>query len=584
MLCSWGGNVIRASWLVNVMFACLGSIAPSVYAQEQDAVSADAQTQSVDNSGECKNYAKLYQDVALDKTSRIDNQFFDGLEGKTIHNIAFKSVDVFDEENPKENNKFYLFLNKLHINTKSYVVESQLLFRVGDKINVDAIHESERILRTRKYFSNAYVLPESVCGDQVNLLVVTQDTWALEPQFSFSRQSGDNRTGFGISDGNILGSGNALTIAYSENEQRNGVSYDFSNPHFLNRQIDLRLYYEDTNDGRNSVVDIARPFYSLDTPWATGMRLEDVSLTETIRSRGEVINEFRHQTILNEVFIGKATEVNNDFTQRWLVGFSSEEQKFYETDTTTEEGVPVHDKAVYPWVEYQYLENKFGVYKNVNQIQRPEDIALGQNFSFRLGVGGKRFDNPDDVVRFKGEYVNIIDVKDIHIFEYGLKIDGRQHLQISDLDPVILSTYMSYSYFEDEKNRWYSRVSYDVGQDLSRQEELTVGDITGLRGYPTDYFRGKKRYVFTLERRYFSDINIFSLLRMGGVVFFDAGKAWGLENDPYAPLLSDVGFGLRFSPTKVRVGNVIHIDVAMPTSARSGISKYQLTIGAQKKF
>jgi len=584
-------SVMRLSWWASVIFACLGCVAASVYAQEQDAVVSDAASatsntpaETIDNAVECKNYAKLYQDVALDKTSRIDNLLFEGLEGKTIHSIVFKTVDIFDEDNPKENNRLYLFLNKLHVNTKSYVVESQLLFHVGDKINADDIHESERILRTRKYFTNAYVLPESVCGDEVNLLVVTQDSWALEPQFAFSRQSGDNQTGFGISDGNILGSGNALTIAYSENEQRNGVGYDFSNPHFLNRQIDLRLYYEDTNDGRNSVVDIARPFYALDTPWATGIRLEDVSLIEIIRSRGEVVNKFRHQALLNEIFIGKATEVNNNFTQRWLIGFSNEEQKFYTTDETTDEGIPVHDKAAYPWVEYQYLENKFGVYKNVNQIQRPEDIALGQNFSFRLGVGGKRFDNPDDVVRFKGEYVNIRDVNDVHIFEYSFAIDGRQHLQISDLDPVVISTYMSYNYFQDEKNRWYSRVSYDVGQDLSRQQELTVGDVTGLRGYPTDYFRGKKRYVFTLERRYFSDIHIFNLLRMGGVVYFDAGKAWGLEGDPYSPLLSDVGIGLRFSSTKVRIGNVVHIDVAMPTSAKSGISKYQLTIGAEKKF
>ena len=303
---------------------------------------------------------------------------------------------------------------------------------------------------------------------------------------------------------------------------------------------------------------------------------------EPIREQGEIVNQFRHQTLLNEVFIGKATSVTGEYTKRWLLGFTEEEQKFYAIPETFK-GIPVNDKTVYPWVEYQYLENKFGVYKNINQIQRPEDIGLGKRASFRLGYGGKTFDNPDDVIRYKGAYSHILEVNQKHIFEYQVKIDGHQHLQISDLDPVILSAQMSYNYFQDDKNRWYSHVGYSVGQNLPQYDELTVGDLTGLRGYPTDYERGKKRYVFTLERRYFSDVYIFNLLRVGYVAFFDMGKAWGLQN-PYAPLLTDVGVGLRFSSTKVRVGNVVHVDVAMPTSAKTGISQYQLTIGAEQKF
>ncbi|MES2672875.1 MAG: BamA/TamA family outer membrane protein [Pseudomonadota bacterium] len=532
---------------------------------------------------ECTKFSRLRLDVAVEKSTRIDNDLYKSLEGKTIRSITFKPIDVFDEEDPKENNWLYRSLNQLHFTTNSNVVESQLLFKVGDPLNIQAIHESERILRQRKYFTNAYILPESVCGNEVDLLVVTQDAWVLEPEFSFSQKSGDTESGYGISDGNIFGTGNALSIGYSKNEQRSGIGYEFYNPYFLNKQIAVRAEYEDTSDGRNSLINVSRPFYSLETPWAAGMRLEDIALVDIIRSRDEVVNEFRHQTLLNEVFIGKATNVTSDRTQRWLVGFTNEEHKFYPTDETLQ-GIPVDYKITYPWVEYQYHENRFGIFKNVNQIQRPEDIALGQNFSFRLGYGPESMDNPDDVVRFKGEYINITDVADHHILEYEVTIDGRQHLELTGMDSTILTTRMSYNFFLDEKNRWYARANYDVGQDLAQYEELTVGGITGLRGYPVDYSRGKKRYVFTLERRYFSDFHIFNLLRVGVVAFCDVGKAWGLPGQPYSPLLSDVGFGLRLSSTKIRVGNVVHIDIATPTSAKSGIDKYQLTIGAEAKF
>jgi hypothetical protein len=602
--------------LINVLSVCLALFTTVTVAQEsapEAAVEVEAPPETAENSKEiiatpssettvapvqevvdalaekpavvpeCTKFSRLRLDVAVAKSSKINNDLFKDLEGKIIRSITFKPIDVFDEEDPKENNRLYLFLNQLHFTTNSNVVESQLLFKVGDPLIKQSIHETERILRERKYFTNAYILPESVCGNEVDLLVVTQDAWVLEPEFSFSQKSGDTESGFGISDGNIFGTGNALSIGYSKNEQRSGVGYEFYNPYFLNKQIAVRAEYEDTSDGRNSLLNVSRPFYSLETPWATGMRLEDISLVDMIRSRDEVVNEFRHQTLLNEVFLGKATDVTSDRTQRWLVGFTHEEHKFFSTEETLQ-GIPMDNKLTYPWVEYQYHENKFGIFKNVNQIQRPEDIALGQNFSFRLGYGAESLDNPDDVVRFKGEYINITDVADHHILEYEVKIDGRQHLELKGLDSTILTTRMSYNYFQDEKNRWYVHINYDVGQDLAQYEELTVGGITGLRGYPVDYSRGKKRYVFTLERRYFSDFHIFNLLRVGAVAFFDMGKAWGLENQPYSPLLTNVGFGLRLSSTKIRVGNVVHIDVATPTSAKSGIDKYQLTIGAEAKF
>lgn len=519
----------------------------------------------------------------FDTSARVEMDVFEKLDGKKIRTINFKQLNVFDETDPKENNAIYRFLNVLHITTRTKVVKSQLLFDVGDTINHQTIDEAGRILRTRKYLTNAYILPERVCGDQVDLLVVTRDAWALEPQVSYSHKSESDQTGFGISDGNIFGTGNSLTIGYSQNEQRNTVSYDFANPHFLNKPVAVRLLYEDTSDGRNSIVDISHPFYALDTPWSAGVQLSDLSLVEPIRSHGDIVNEFRHRSIENIAYYGLATDINEKFTQRWLVGFTQEEDTFSPTEKTLQ-GFPERDKAVYPWVEYQYLENKFAVLQNVNQIQRPEDIAVGVQVKARIGYAGTAFDNLDDVLRYKIDYEKFVGIRDKHIFEFEAKLDGRHHIQISGLDPNILTTSIAYHYLEDEKNRWYARVEYGVGEDVPQYKELTVGDITGLRGYPTDYLRGKKRYAVTLERRYFSDFYLFNLIRMGGVVFVDAGKAWGLPNEPYAPLLSDIGFGLRFSSTKVRIGNVVHVDIAMPTTAREGLSKYQLTIGAEQKF
>lgn len=533
----------------------------------------------------CTRYAHGWEegDVARARNSRLHPEAFAEHEGKTIRNIRFNTINVFDESNPDENNSLYRFLNKLHINTKPHIVKSQLLFKEGEQVNSNKMYESTRILRTRKYLTTAYVLLDAVCDDQVDILVVTQDSWSMEPQVSFSRQADDSESGFALSEDNLLGTGNSVLIGYEQTADRNAIRYSFSNPYFLNKPLAVRLSFSETSDGDNSLIDIAKPFYSLNTPWATGVLLQEISEVSIIRSGGEIVNKYGHQRINQEIFYGRALDITDDYTRRWYVGLTKEEDSFFATDDTVL-GMPEYRKAVYPWVGYEFLNNQFGVYKNVNQIQRAEDIALGFNADIRFGYGGTSLDSANEMFRYRGSITNVIDVVDTHIMEMSLDIDGRQHRASGMQDSAIIGGEIAYHYFLNDKNRYYFRFRYDIGQDLPQHEQLTAGDTTGLRGYPTDYQRGEKRYVLNLERRYFSDFHVFNLLRMGGVIFFDAGKAWGAENSGETPLLANVGFGLRLSSSKVRVGNVVHIDVAAPLVKRDGASEVQLLLGAQQRF
>ena len=308
-------------------------------------------------TSECTVYNINPQDFEDKNESRDDSSPFEALQGKTIGHIRIEQINVFNENDPDENNRIYRLLNKLHITTREKVVRSQLLFKVGDKVNYKSLQETARNLRTRKYLTNAHVLPERVCGDQVDVLVITQDAWVLEPQVSFSHKSSDNESGFAISDGNVLGTGNSFKIGYEENQLRKTISYDFSNPYFLNKQIAVRALYQDTSDGRNTLFTVARPFYALDTPMAMGLQYSDLSQADEIRSHDKVVNSFRHRAIDNELYFGIATDINSNFTQRWVVGITHEEDSFFPNEDTMQP-IPERDKAVYTWIEYQYLQNQ----------------------------------------------------------------------------------------------------------------------------------------------------------------------------------------------------------------------------------
>ena len=515
--------------------------------------------------------------------SRLSTQDIESLDGMTIRSIGFLQVGVFDEDNPDENNSLYRFLNKIHFNTKEYVVAPQLLFEAGQALEPNVILETERILRTRDYFSMAFVVPYVVCEGQVDLVVVTRDSWSLEIDASFSHSGGDSSTGFGISDDNIFGTGNGFSVGYEQDAERRGMSYTFRTDHVLNTRVSTRLSYADKSDGENVIAELALPFYSRSSRWAGGIAHRDIGEDEIIRVKGDEVNRFRHETLYQEVFVGRLLHTAKYSTQRLLLGATNEEDTFYATEDTFL-GIPEERGAKYPWVEYQYLEDRYAVYRNLNQIQRTEDVAMGITFGFRLGYGKAEPGKHGDVIRYIGNYQHIIGVGDDHLLSLELGVDGRDHMDSNGQDSAVWRSKVAYNIMQNVENRWYASLSYDAGQDLEQYEELTVGGIVGMRGYPTDFQRGQKRMIATIERRYYSDWHWFNLVRVGAVGFIEAGKAWDGPISDNNNVLADVGFGLRFSSSKVRVGNVVHVDIATPLVDKDGIDEYQLLIKAKKQF
>ena len=92
--------------------------------------------------------------------------------------------------------------------------------------------------------------------------------------------------------------------------------------------------------------------------------------------------------------------------------------------------------------------------------------------------------------------------------------------------------------------------------------------------------------MLTVEQRFFTDWNPFSLFRVGAAAFFDVGRTWGESplSDPSDTWLSDVGFGLRIGSTRSGLGRMIHFDVAFPLSGQENIDDIQFLISTHKSF
>lgn len=532
----------------------------------------------------CVDFEYNYRDLTEQRESRLVFDAFADEQGKTIRNIRYESRAIFDESDPDEDNWLYRGFNRLHINTREPVIAGQLLFAEGDSLRENLVKESERILRSRNYLTSAYIVPDVICPDYIDLLVVTRDSWVTEPELTFSHEGGETESGIGLKDGNFLGSGDAISIGYAQDLERSSISYEYETDHFMQTRLSTRLYYAQKSDGEDKAFRVERPFYALQVPWAAGVATEDVSELSIIREGGDDINEFRHRNRDSEAYFGLAGRADSELTRRWLVGISREEDVFSATEETVL-GAPQDRRGNYGWVGLEVIENRFATYKNLNQIQRTEDIAMGVNYNLRLGYGGSQLGNERDLIRYRGNYSNVIGVGEHHILQLHADLNGRHYQNPGSIDSGTLGAEMAYNWFRDDQNRWYIKLRYDLGRNLEQYEQLTLGGGNGLRGYPIDYQRGERRYLFNLERRYFSDLHLLNIIRMGGVAYFDAGRAWddnieGQDN----PHLSNVGVGLRFSSSKTKVGNVLHIDLAMPLADRTGLESTQVLIKAESSF
>jgi hemolysin activation/secretion protein len=120
--------------------------------------------------------------------------------------------------------------------------------------------------------------------------------------------------------------------------------------------------------------------------------------------------------------------------------------------------------------------------------------------------------------------------------------------------------------------------------DLDHQ--LLLGGDNGLRGYPLRYQSGTASVLLTAEERIYTDWYPFRLFHIGAAAFADAGRTWGRDVAGEEPLgwLSDVGLGLRIGNSRSGLGNVLHIDVAVPLVRQPGIDSVQLLVETRQSF
>ena len=505
--------------------------------------------------------------------------------GATIGQIRVSAREIFDTSDPEEDYRLFRWANALHIQTRPHVIERALLFKSGERVSARLIEETERLLRASNYLYDVELRPTAYRDGVVDIEVVTRDTWSLDLGINVSRQGGENSSGIRLKEANLLGTGTSLSIAQFKDVDRTTSEFQFANNRAFGTWTAVGYSRASNSDGSSEAIAVVRPFYELDARWAAGVTASRYDRIDAVYNAGDVVSQYRHQRSGAEVFGGRSRGLIDGWVQRYSLGLSAEDNAYAtEPGLTAPAQLPTDQKLVGPFVRWQVIEERFDRQENRNLMGRPEFFELGLDATLQLGLAATALGSSENALLYSGMISRGFKPVDDQTVIGSAAITGQLaggQVQRQQLGGRV-------EYYRPQSPRWlfYGFASADILTNPDANQTLMLGGDNGLRGYPLRYQNGTRRMLFTAEERYYTDLYLWRLFRIGAAAFADVGRAWGGDNTNTGNpgWLADLGFGLRIVSVRSSFGNVLHLDIAMPMNTTPEIQRVQFLVTTKTSF
>ena len=505
--------------------------------------------------------------------------------GAIIGQIKITPENVFDLTDEHENNSFYQLVNRLHITTRPGVIEKGLLFKSGERVSRQKIEETERLLRNTSIRYDVAIKPIAYRDGVVDIEVTTRDSWSLDITGTYSRSGGDNKSSYGIKERNLVGTGIGIGYAATSDVDRSGTELAISYPQAFDGWTTVAFERGRFDDGKSTSFVIDRPFYALDTRYAARGAWSEVDQIESIYNTGEIVNEYRRQLRAAEISGGWSPGLIDGWTQRFSAGaFVQDNTYLVEPGRTRPVPMPVSNDLRALFLRYEVVEDNYLKVKNHNLIERAEYLVVGFNTRLQIsrslpGLGSNRSD-----WLYAGTIRDGYVFAQNHIFQVAANVERR----IASTALPMTQAGAMFKYYAPQAGRTllFGSLGVDRVSGGGVADQLMIGGTLGLRGYPSRYQAGEQRFLFSIEKRAFTTWYPFRLFRIGGAVFFDAGRAWGgpNQNTINGGTLTDIGAGLRIALDRAAFANILHLDIASPLNRAPGLDSVQFLVKTEFSF
>jgi hypothetical protein len=512
--------------------------------------------------------------------------------GAVIGEIRIRARDIFDLDDPKENNWLFRTANWLHIQTRPGTIRRQLLFHSGERLSVRVIDETVRLLRGDRYLYEADVRAVGWHDGLVDLEVVTRDTWTLQPGASVKYTGGTSSSSASLRDHNLFGTGMSFSISRSHTSEvssaggsRHGVDLGLSYPYAFDGHTTLAYAQSHFDEGSSRSASIDHPFYALDSRWAAGASAWTDDRVVSSYAGGVVAARYRGRHDGASAYLGGSRGLIDGWTHRFTGGIHYQKDEYQlEPGLAAPAVLPSDRTLVVPFVRYDVLQDETREVRNLDQIGRPEYLALGWYGGLEFGRALKGFGSTQAVSQYSASVGKGMHVAGDGTLLASASVSGEYANGSADRE--WLSAAARFYQRRGSSTVFYMSLTGEATHFSDATQYLSLGGDTGLRGYPTNYQLGARRVLFTAERRFYSDWYPFRLIRVGGAVFYDVGRAWGgpYESESSRHWPADIGFGLRLLSARSSTGTTLHVDFAFPIEREPGVKAYQFLLQSKSGF
>lgn len=505
--------------------------------------------------------------------------------GARIGEIHIRANDIFDLSDTREDNWLFRLANRLHFKTRPDVIKRALLFKSGDPVSAKLIEETERLLRDSRYLYDVQLRPVSVHEGVVDIEVVTRDTWSLDVAGTASREGGANAGGIRLAEHNLFGTGATLAWKRVKDVDRTRSTFSLRNDRAFGTWTDLSYSQTVNSDGRSKTFSAIRPFYAMDTRWAAGVTASQDDRIDSVYRGGVIQSQYRHQLSRGDAFAGWSRGVQEGWVNRYSLGVLVQDDAYLpEPGLAAPATLPTDRKLRAPFARWELVEDRFDRELNRNLIGRPEYFLIGLNATVQLGRALGAMGSSDNAWLYTAGISRGFEPQPGDTLMVAARLNGQYH--DGEIQRQRFGVQAQYYAPRGPKSLFYAAGLLETLTRPEPVDALMLGGEEGLRGYPLRYQSGTRRVLMTVEQRFFTDLFVWRLFRLGGAAYVDVGRAWGgdMASPGNTGWLSNVGAGLRIVNARSAFSNVVHVDVAVPLQGGAEVKRVQLLIRTKTSF
>jgi hypothetical protein len=509
--------------------------------------------------------------------------------GAKIAAIRIEIHPVFDLSDPHQDTWIGHLANAIHIDTRESVVRHELTIHAGDPVEARRVHEAERDLRSFRFVKDAEIRPEVEPDGAITAVVSVRDAWTLKLSVGYSQVGGRHSWGFGLRDQNLLGSGKELSFRREVDPDRTSNALVFNDRQVFGSRWTLSATYQSLSDGFARGFQISRPFSTLATPWSFQ------ASASTTQSRVLVFDHnsqiFEAPSKLDAAQLGAAWRTGGGASGAWRAGFSLEAADARYGPLTVDAipgALPPPNLAPRrlrgPALTVEWLQDGFRSYRDLQGMDIAEDYNLGWSGQSAFGTytraWGSEESAPTPFARISAQKGWAPDDETLLLAQ----VSGSGRRGPSGMENGLAGGTLTAYRWGFPHQVLAGFLSADAARRPDPESLLYLGGIEGLRGYTDHVHPGDRRWLASVEDRILTDWRWLGILRVGFVIFADAGAIRRLDGQGWSRTYADIGGGLRFGDLKSSLGRVAYLTMAYPLVKEPGQDKWQLVVGNAVRF